>query len=80
MTVFGVKVRIWLRGLISAAVSGASGGVANGLAAMGIAPDTFNLQAGATNVLKLAALAALASGAIGVANYLKQSPLPPEET
>jgi len=47
-------LRIWVRGLIAAGVSGASGGVMTGLAAVGIDPAHFNLQAGAGATVKIA--------------------------
>ena len=60
---------VWLRGLASVAISGA----ASGIAAVFVAPETF---AGDWN--KLGQLA-LAGAVIGLANYLKQSPLPPKD-
>lgn len=61
---------VWLRGLISGAVSGASTGVA----AMLAVPEVANtVHPGA--VLKIAAIGAL----VGLANYLRQSPLPSDD-
>jgi hypothetical protein len=45
---------------------------------VGIDPDHFNLQAGLRATLAIAAVSAMMSGIIGVAAYLKQSPLPKE--
>jgi len=39
-------LRIWLKGIVAAGISGAAGGVMTGLAAVGIDPAHFNLQAG----------------------------------
>ena len=58
--------RLWLHGIAAALISGASTGVAGVIVAPEIAIVT---------VAKMAAV----SGVIGVAMYLKQSPLPPEE-
>lgn len=58
---------VWLKGLAAAALSGIGGS----LAAMVIDPDHFNLQ----NVQHLAIVAGIGA-VMGVAGYLKQSPLP----
>ena len=72
------QVEIWLKGLLAAAVSGAAGGVLTGLAAVGIDPQHFNLQAGSGATLRIGAAAALINAVIGVAAYLQKSPLPAE--
>ena len=72
------QLEIWLKGLLAAAISGAAGGVLTGLAALGIDPQHFNLQAGAGATLRIAAAAALINAVIGVAAYLQKSPLPAE--
>ena len=68
--------QIWLKGLLAAAIAGAANGVITGFAAVGIDPSHFNLQAGFRNTLAIAAISAVMSALIGVAAYLKQSPLP----
>lgn len=70
------RTEIWLKGLLAAAISGAAGGVLTGLAAVGIDPQHFNLQAGMGSTLRIAAAAALINAVIGVAAYLQKSPLP----
>ena len=70
------RVEVWLKGMIAAAVSGAAGGVLTGFAAVGIDPQHFNLQAGMSATLRIAAAAALINAVIGVAAYLQKSPLP----
>ena len=72
------RLEIWLKGLFAAAVSGGSGGVLTGFAAVGIDPQHFNLQAGVGATLRIAAAAALINAVIGVAAYLQKSPLPAE--
>ncbi len=72
------RLEIWLRGIIAAAISGGAGGVLTGLAAVGIEPQHFNLQAGMGATLRIAAAAALINAVIGVAAYLQKSPLPEE--
>jgi hypothetical protein len=69
-------VELWLKGLATAAIAGAANGVITGFAAMGIDPAHFNLQAGFRATLGIAGVSAAMSGIIGVAAYLKQSPLP----
>ncbi len=70
--------RIWLRGILAAAISGAAGGVVVGLAAVGIDPQHFNLNTGIHATLQIAAAAAVINAIIGVAAYLQKSPLPQE--
>jgi hypothetical protein len=70
-------LELWLKGLLAAAIAGAANGVSTGFAAVGIDPAHFNLQAGLKPTLAIAGVSALMSGIIGVAAYLKQSPLPP---
>jgi hypothetical protein len=70
--------QIWLKGILAAAISGAAGGVLTGLAAVGIDPQHFNLQAGMGATLRIGAAAALINAVIGVAAYLQKSPLPEE--
>ncbi len=72
------RLRIWLKGILAAAVSGAAGGVLTGFAAVGIDPQHFNLQAGMGATLRIGAAAALINAVIGVAAYLQKSPLPTE--
>lgn len=60
--------KLWLKGLISAAVSGVVGAVGVVI----VDPLTFNLQTGFTKLWQVAIICAI----VGVANYLKQSPLP----
>jgi hypothetical protein len=70
---------LWWRGLTAAAIAGGANGVITGFAAVGIDPQHFNLQAGLRSTLAIAGASALMSGIIGVAAYLKQSPLPKEQ-
>lgn len=71
------NLEVWAKGLLAAAIAGAANGVITGFAAMGIDPQHFNLQAGLKSTLAIAGVSAMMSGMIGVAAYLKQSPLPP---
>jgi hypothetical protein len=72
------RLQMWLRGVVAAAVSGAAGGILTGIAAVGIDPQHFNLQAGIGATLRIAAAAAVINAVIGVAAYLQKSPLPEE--
>jgi hypothetical protein len=69
-------LRIWLKGIVAAGISGAAGGLMTGLAAVGIDPAHFNLQAGMAATIRIGAAAALINAVIGVAAYLQKSPLP----
>lgn len=72
------RLEVWAKGLLAAAIAGAANGVITGFAAVGIDPGHFNLQAGFRPTLAIAAVSAMMSSIIGVAAYLKQSPLPSE--
>lgn len=70
------QINLWLKGIVAAAVSGASGGVLTGFAAVGIDPQHFNLQAGMGATMRIGLAAAIINAVIGVAAYLQKSPLP----
>lgn len=70
------KMRLWIHGIAAAVISGAANGVITGYAAIGIDPSHFNLAAGFIHTLTLAGTSSAMSAIIGVAAYLKQSPLP----
>jgi hypothetical protein len=72
------RLEVWAKGLLAAAIAGGANGVITGFAAVGIDPNHFNLQAGLKPTLGIAGISALMSSLIGVAAYLKQSPLPSE--
>ena len=65
-------IKSWVYGLASAII----GGAANTIAAVIVAPETFNLQAGLSKLCSMAGIWAV----LAAANYLKQSPLPATET
>ena len=71
-------LHIWLKGILAAAISGAAGGVLTGIAAVGIDPQHFNLNAGIGATFKITVAAAAINAVIGVAAYLQKSPLPEE--
>lgn len=69
MSLFNKKsLKKWLRGLISAAVSGGAASIA----VIIVDPATFNLTEGLRKVVTVGLISSL----IGVANYLKKSPIP----
>lgn len=70
------KWEIWLRGIIAAAVSGGANGVVTGFAAIGIDPNHFNLDSGFHHTLTIGGVSAAISAILGVALYLRQSPVP----
>ena len=70
---------MWLKGIAAAAIAGSANGIITGFAAVGIDPAHFNLQSGLHATLSIAMVSAAMSGIIGVAAYLKQSPLPPDD-
>lgn len=71
--------RAWLLGIAAAGIAGGANGVITGFAAVGIDPEHFNLRSGLHSTLTIAGISALMSSIIGVAAYLKQSPLPNED-
>ena len=71
--------QIWLMGILAAAISGGANGVITGFTAMGIDSVHFNMQGELHNTLTIAGVSAMMSSIIGVAAYLKQSPLPKEQ-
>lgn len=66
----------WQKGAVAAAISGAAGGVSTGLASIGISPQQFNFQE-PNLLIKVMVTAAVINAIIGLAAYVKQSPLPP---
>jgi hypothetical protein len=73
-----MRIEIWLKGILAAAISGAAGGVLTAFAAVGIDPQHFNLQSGIGATMRIGAAAAVINAVIGVAAYLQKSPLPTE--
>lgn len=71
-----IQWRAWLWGIVAAVVGGAANGVITGFAAIGIDPQHFNLAAGLSHTLKIAGVASGLSALLGLAFFLKQSPLP----
>jgi len=72
----------WIYGLGAAAISGGSSSVVSGLTSMGIAPDKFNMNSTSGMIHLFAMMLAnfAISGFLGTMLYLKQSPLPPEDS
>ena len=71
-----MDLRIWIKGIAAAAVSGGANGIVTGFAAIGIDPNHFNLQAGLAHTLAIGGTSAAISAVLGVALYLRQSPIP----
>ncbi|MGH9714062.1 MAG: hypothetical protein ACRD5M_12265 [Candidatus Acidiferrales bacterium] len=71
-----MDLRIWLKGIAAAAISGGANGVVTGFAAIGIDPNHFNLAAGLHSTLTIGGVSAAISSILGVALYLRQSPIP----
>ncbi len=70
------SVEVWLKGLLAAGIAGGANGIITGFAAIGIDPNHFNLQAGLHDTLAIGGVSAAISAILGVALYLRQSPLP----
>ena len=70
------RFEMWVKGILAAAISGGAGGILTGLAAVGIDPQHFNLQAGMGATMRIGGAAAAINSIIGVAAYLQKSPLP----
>ena len=63
--------RNWIKGLIAAGISGC----ANAITVTIVDPENFNLSDGCNKLVSVAVVSAI----VGVAMYLKQSPLPNEK-
>jgi hypothetical protein len=70
----------WSYGLGAAFIGGGSGAVTATVTASLLAPDQFNLSKQLTHFIELASITFFVNGYLASMNYLKQSPLPPEET
>jgi len=70
---------VWIKGIAAAAISGGANGIVTGFAAIGIDPSHFNLEAGLHHTLAIGGVSAAISAVLGVALYLRQSPLPAEK-
>jgi len=68
--------KLWTKGIVAAAVSGGANGIVTGFAAIGIDPGHFNLAAGLHHTLAIGGVSAAISAVLGVALYLRQSPIP----
>ena len=71
--------KVWMKGIAAAAISGGANGIVTGFAAIGIDPRHFNLEAGLHHTLAIGGVSAAISAVLGVALYLRQSPLPAEK-
>lgn len=63
---------LWVRGLIAALIGGASTGITGALSTNVVLPETA-----AEALVKIAVAQTVVGAVLGVAGYLKQSPLPP---
>lgn len=70
-------MHLWARGLVAAIINGAAGGGSTALSASIVSPEHFNTAEPAL-LVKMTLVSIVVSAFIGVFNYLKQSPLPPE--
>lgn len=68
---FRKTTRVWLRGIVATAING----FASGLILLIADPVAFNFDAGFKKMLATSGIFAL----IGLANYLKQHPLPDDD-
>lgn len=65
------SVRIWLRGLIAAIISGGAGGIGSAFSDV-----VFSSELTPSVMLQKALFGAGVAAAVGVSAYLRQSPLP----
>lgn len=71
--------RAWLKGLLSAVISGPSSAIAAWLALNVVKPELMKAMA-IRDTLQLMGIIALFAGIAALVNYLKDSPLPKSET
>jgi hypothetical protein len=70
------NLKIWLLGILAAFISGGASGVVAGVTATGIDPASFNWTTQLGNTFILMGIVFVISGVLGVAAFLRQSPLP----
>lgn len=72
-----LKTSQWLKALVAAVVTGSS---SSGLSALGISvADSAGLNIGQLNLKQLGVML-VTGGLVGALAYLKQSPVPPDDT
>jgi hypothetical protein len=69
-------VRIWIHGIIAALIGGGANSVVGVVSAGWVLPNQVNTGAGLHTALALMGVQFAFGGAISVALYLKQSPVP----
>lgn len=72
----GLRLDLWVYGLVSAFVGGGAASISTGLTAIGVAPESFNLSSGLHKTLVLMGATFLVNGIIAGAAYLKDHPAP----
>lgn len=70
--------RPWVRGLLTAVITGIAHGAIGALTAAGIQPDQFNLSMGLHSLLKMFFATGVASGLISLFLFLQKTPIPEE--
>jgi hypothetical protein len=75
-----MRWKVWLKGLVAAFVSGFSGSITSAFTATQLAPESFNMNGGLMLTLKLMVATGILQGFVGAMLYLKQSPVPPDDT
>jgi len=68
----------WIRGLMSAAISGGASAITGGITVSGLAPDQFNFQTGKFYVLVGTLFAVNAT--VSIAKFLQAHPIPDLKT
>lgn len=72
-------IMVWLRGLLKAGIAGSAAAISAGASTMFVVPKEFNFQDGLPNLVKVVGATAIFSFVTGIAQYLKQKPLPEDE-
>lgn len=75
-----LNTRNWLHGLVAALIGGGASAVTAGVTVSAIKPDSFNLSAQLVPTLELMGVLFAVNGILAAMAYLKQSPLPPEDS
>lgn len=77
-TASNLDVDGWVRGLLSAAISGGASAVTGGLVVTGMDPTTYNFQAGKFYILVGTLFAA--NAVVSMAKFLQTQPIPATKT
>lgn len=72
-----LDVRGWIRGLVSAGVSGGASAITGGIVVSGLEPDNFNFHAG--KFWELIGALFMVNAVVSIAKFLQNHPIPEDK-